>query len=62
MTNLSNWSSLQDVKYVVFESPFDVLTKGVVAFPSPTIGVILTFGLVIVLLGIHLQAQAKPDE
>ena len=37
-------------------------TKGVVAFPSPTNGVILAFGLVVVLLGIHLQAQAKPDE
>ena len=37
-------------------------SKGVVAFPSPAIGAILASGLVIAALGIHLQAQAKPDE
>jgi hypothetical protein len=37
-------------------------SKGVIAFPSPTIGGILAFGLGVVFLGIHFQAQAKPDE
>ena len=36
--------------------------KGIIAFPSPTISAILAFGLAVVFLGIHLQAQAKPDE
>lgn len=37
-------------------------SKGIIAFPSPTIGAILAFGLAVVVLGVHLQAQAKPDE
>jgi hypothetical protein len=37
-------------------------SRGVVAFPSPAIGAILGLGLSTVFLGIHLQAQAKPDE
>ncbi|HLZ76003.1 hypothetical protein [Phenylobacterium sp.] len=37
-------------------------SKRVVAFPSLTIGIILLFGLVALLVGIHLQPQAKPDE
>ena len=37
-------------------------SKGIIAFPNPTIGAILASGVVIAVLGIHLQAQAKPDE
>jgi hypothetical protein len=37
-------------------------SKGVIVFPNRTIGAILAFGLAIVMIGIHLQAQAKPDE
>jgi hypothetical protein len=37
-------------------------SKGVIVFPSGTVGAILTAGLVFVTIGIHLQAQAKPDE
>jgi hypothetical protein len=37
-------------------------SKGIIAFPSPTISAILAFGLAVVVLGVHLQAQAKPDE
>jgi len=36
-------------------------TKGVIAFPSPTVWGTLLVALVAVLGGIHLQAQAKPD-
>jgi hypothetical protein len=35
--------------------------RGVVAFPSPTVGAIIFFSFAAVLGGIHLQAQAKPD-
>lgn len=35
--------------------------KGVIAFPTPTVGVILLVALAAFLVGIHLQAQAKPD-
>ena len=37
-------------------------SKGVVTFPTPALGAILSLGLVVALTGIHLQAQAKPDE
>ncbi|MFI4966992.1 MAG: hypothetical protein ACHP9T_16700 [Caulobacterales bacterium] len=37
-------------------------SKGVMVFPSRAIGAILAFGLAVVMIGIHLQAQAKPDE
>lgn len=36
--------------------------KGEIRFPSLTVGVILVIGIAIFLLGIHLQADAKPDE
>ena len=37
-------------------------SKGVVRFPNPMIGGIFLGGIVLVLIGIHLQAEAKPDE
>ena len=37
-------------------------TKGVINFSNPWIGYILLSGLVLIAAGIHLQAQAKPDE
>ena len=37
-------------------------SKGVVTFPTPALGAILSLALVVALTGIHLQAQAKPDE
>jgi len=37
-------------------------TKGVSRFPSPSVGVTIAVGLATILVGIHLQAEAKPDE
>ena len=37
-------------------------TKGELRFPSITVGAILLVGLASFLFGIHLQAEAKPDE
>jgi hypothetical protein len=37
-------------------------TKGELHFPNFTVGVILLVGVVTFLIGIHLQAEAKPDE
>lgn len=37
-------------------------TRGVVAFPTFPIACILLFGVAVLGAGIHLQADAKPDE
>ena len=36
--------------------------KGVIAFPNPWIGSIFVAGFAAVVAGIHLLADAKPDE
>jgi hypothetical protein len=37
-------------------------TKGVIVFPNLAVGGILMGGLAALCIGIHLQAEAKPDE
>lgn len=37
-------------------------TQGALRFPTLTVGAIFAAGLAAFVLGIHLQAQAKPDE
>jgi hypothetical protein len=37
-------------------------TKGVIAFPGMPVGSILVAGVAMISAGIHLQADAKPDE
>jgi hypothetical protein len=37
-------------------------TKGTLAFPTPQVGAIVVAGLLAAVLGIHMQAKAKPDE
>ncbi|HXA39232.1 MAG TPA: hypothetical protein VNW53_09545 [Phenylobacterium sp.] len=37
-------------------------TKGVIGFPNPWIGSIFVAGVATLVAGIHLQADARPDE
>jgi hypothetical protein len=39
-----------------------LISKGHLAIPTITTGILFVGGLVILLIGYHLQAEAKPDE